>query len=49
MAKIFRFSDYFVDNDKYPYEYEGNIWNRPLEMFIKAFENSEYEYGNGGK
>ena len=27
----------------------GNYERETAEMFIKAFENSEYEYGNGGK
>ena len=27
----------------------GNYEKEIAEMFIKAFENSEYEYGNGGK
>ena len=26
-----------------------NYERETAEMFIKAFENSEYEYGNGGK
>ena len=31
MAKIFRFSDYFVDNDKYPYE-----------MFMSEVDKKKY-------
>ena len=27
----------------------GNYERETAEMFIKAFENSEYEYGNGGR
>ena len=27
----------------------GNYEKEIAEMFIKAFENSEYEYGSGGK
>ena len=27
----------------------GNYERETAEMFIKAFEDSEYEYGNGGK
>ena len=27
----------------------GNYEREIAEMFIKAFENSKYEYGNGGK
>ena len=49
--KTDKFKDFFsrvisdIDCKGLCENYEKEI----AEMFIKAFENSEYEYGNGGK